>query len=1152
VPDYTDVEIRLLAPIAASAGQPLRCPVEVRVERSGLWKGESVFDFNSLDPIDPEVYGKALGKQLSSPSLLRALDQAGMTRGTSLRIRLLLDDDSRVPHWVRWERVWFPFAGADWRVAVNPKTPFCRYIPVELPDEEPPETPFFRLVFAVANPAGLKPLQTINVEREIGSLVSEFESGPLDRRLQVSVLPGRTGISDDLKTRLTALGWELLTGNTTLETISEYLHRGFHGLHLLGHGDFNPDSNTGSLLLEKGDGGLHQVQDTELQSWVTHDLQLIVFQACLSAGAPAQGGTPFTGVAPLLIRLGVPAAIAMQDFVEMNDARAFFAEFYRGLLDNGLVDVAVNCGRQRLIHDASRDNWSIPALFTRFRGGRLWRSDELRDALKRAADELPEDAKRAWPPLKVVEHTRGLAGYDRINGAAGPRFDMWKRLWECIRTPGSRTILTGSRGSSKGTQIGRLFRQASREFLSATPGAPLPVMLDLTELAGSGQSRWAILQRIWKGIEGTDDKNRVSGREFLFLISCETDMAGNERQDAIAAMLRLADLPGSRLVLVADESLLDALSPDLNAATLLVIEPLESSQIISYLDSLGTEQATELRQRVETSGLADLASQPRFLQQMIDLAARGQRPQSRRAILEAVATQYLNRVDTRRIPRSSAEQALQCVAWEIQTGRGGELPVSRYFQILAAARGGRDFTLSDLKDALEQDRWLLVSSGEEGIRFAYPSLQSYFAARKLVSSPDRTMLLEDITASLGRLARLRRWENVLVLLGSLWPAPGDLLRTILAGSNLTVGEQLYLAVHCYQEMVAHGSSSSDVDDEVDQMADTLMWRSSWDLRTPYADRVKALDALIELTVICPSRRVDVVPYLVGLAFDPVTKGESEQFDWAGIRQRAAIGLLRIFDATERYVMEKRPDLAELLAAWKQLPQASAGMLTLLKRDDPRCSVLACYALVQTGRDDDRHAILDAYEHSANREVKWAIVDALSAVSADWVSANLLEPWVAWSGAVDLLRQQQTCYLIEKANLANSAAREYLSRCLLEESPSLQGHALRAFGKLQDNSVEAWLRPLCEFIVAGGEEAPPPDRIRLPVGQPPDAGLMRFAMETLRTIGDGGSIDKLRRGRSKLTGANELRPLSFEVAEQIYWRITGGLTRETYTSATSQT
>jgi hypothetical protein len=154
--------------------------------------------------------------------------------------------------------------------------------------------------------------------------------------------------------------------------------------------------------------------------------------------------------------------------------------------------------------------------------------------------------------------------------------------------------------------------------------------------------------------------------------------------------------------------------------------------------------------------------------------------------------------------------------------------------------------------------------------------------------------------------------------------------------------------------------------------------------------------------------------------------------------------------------------------------------------------------------------------------------------------------------VDLLRQQQTCYLIEKANLANSAARDYLSRCLLEESPSLQGHALRAFGKLQDNSVEAWLRPLCEFIVAGGEEAPPPDRIRLPVGQPPDAGLMRFAMETLRTIGDGGSIDKLRRGRSKLTGANELRPLSFEVAEQIYWRITGGLTRETYTSATSQT
>jgi hypothetical protein len=184
-------------------------------------------------------------------------------------------------------------------------------------------------------------------------------------------------------------------------------------------------------------------------------------------------------------------------------------------------------------------------------------------------------------------------------------------------------------------------------------------------------------------------------------------------------------------------------------------------------------------------------------------------------------------------------------------------------------------------------------------------------------------------------------------------------------------------------------------------------------------------------------------------------------------------------------------------------------------------------------------------------VKWAIVDALSGLKADWVSINVVEPWVAWSGATDPGRRQHTCYLIQKTSFASSGARDYLSRVLLEGTPPAQGRALWAFGKLQDDSVEEWLRPLCEFIVTGAEGTPPTDRMRMP-GQPPDAALVRFAIEALREIGDAGSIEKLRRGRSKLAGTNDLRQLSFEVAEQIYWRITGGLNRETYTSATSPT
>ncbi len=55
-----------------------------------------------------------------------------------------------------------------------------------------------------------------------------------------------------------------------------------------------------------------------------------------------------------MIKLGVPAVVAMQDAVAMDDARVFFSEFYRTLLEEGPVDVAVNRGRQRLVENSEK------------------------------------------------------------------------------------------------------------------------------------------------------------------------------------------------------------------------------------------------------------------------------------------------------------------------------------------------------------------------------------------------------------------------------------------------------------------------------------------------------------------------------------------------------------------------------------------------------------------------------------------------------------------------------------------------------------------------------------------------------------------------------------------------------------------------------
>ena len=1154
--EFKDVELRIRGAKAGGDGRPSVHDVEVRVDGSGLWIGESTLDVDSLDPTDPEKYGKALGRQLANPTVFRALDQAGLSRGERIRLRLVLDDDKSAPHWIRWERLWLPIGGDDWRIAVHPRVAFSRYIAVQSPDGEPPDALAFRLLFAMANPANLEENRRIDVEAEISKFVEEFENGPLDRRLQVSVMPGRTGISDKLRERLAKQNWPVVPGPTSLQNISDQLHQNIHGLHILGHGDYDPDAGIGSLLLENSDGGGARVNDPELQSWLTPSLQLIVFQACLSAATGAEGHAPFTGLAPRLVRLGLPAAIAMQDFVEMEDARVFFSEFYRAILDDGLVDVAVNRGRQRLVGDPRIDNWSIPALFSRLRGGRLWCADPIREAIARVLADLPADSE-TWAPIQVIEHARGVAAYKPTEGASGPRFDLWKRANDLAATEGSFTILTGSRGSLISAQLRRLFRTMATAMLSGTSPGPYPVLLSLAELSGRTTTMWPTLQRVWTGAARASDHARLEGRRFLFLIDGEEELGGVRREHALSAIGRLRDLTGSAVFLLADELLVPALARHFEAAALLVAQPLDVRQVIAYLDELNTDLARAVRDAILANGYSDLASQPRFLQHMLDLAASSVPLKSRRGILERVAAIYLARMDTRRVPASCTEEALEHIAWAIQMGRDRELQPEQLVRILNEVRRGREFALGDLLHALVNECRLLVPNGDEGVRFTYPVMQAYFAARYLARAPDRPRLVEDITASLGRLARLRRWQRVLILAATMVPDPTEILHAVLAGSSLMEGDQLFLAVRCFQEVVAERGSNDDLGEVVDQMVDTLIWRSGWDPDRPYLDRRKALDSLVALAPICGRDHLerDVVPHLVALACDPLEpvaeKPEDNQYDLCGIRQGAVNGLARVYQETTAYVTAHRPDLAEPLRAWWELQQNPEATRNLLSRDDPRVSVIAAFGLADSPREEDRLILVDAYEQARQVDVRWGIVNALAGGEAGWVQRRVVHPWIrviSGNGAApDELRAVHTCYLIQKTSLATADARAFLARSLLNGTPALQGRAMRAYAKLHDPEIDRWLRPLCEQIVMGELEAIDDTRMRTTKEGLAKAVIYRSALETLRDVGNAASIDVIRRARSRNPVDHELRQLSFQVGEEMYWRLTGGLDSETYGS-----
>ncbi len=1156
---YKDVEIRIRGAKAGGNGQPSVHDVEVRVEGSGLWIGSSTLDLDTLDPSEPEIYGKALGQQLANPSLLRALDQAGLTRGDCIRLRLLLDDDVHAPHWIRWERLWIPIDGVQWPLAAHPSLAFSRYIPVERPDEDPPRDLSFRLLYAVSNPDGLA-ADAIKVEEEVSNFLDAFEKGPTDRRLQVAILPGHTPVSASLETRIHNQGWQLLAGNTTLQNVSKQLHDGFHGLHILAHGDFNPDSGVGSLLLENEAGGKDLVADSQLQSWITLDLQLVLFQACLSGAPPAEEKRPFTALAPHLVHLGVPAAVAMQDAVTMDDARLFFFEFYRVLLNEGTVDVAVNQGRQVLRDGPELDSWSIPALFSRLRAGRLWCADAFRQALAAALENLPFEAIADSLPLQAIEHTRGLTNYDPVAGAAGPRFELAKHVRDLVAEPGSVTILTGGRGFAKATQLHSLFRDLGARYLRGDAGVPMPVVLTLSDLVEHVSGTWPVLSRVWTGEARKEDATLLAGRQFLFLIDAEAELAGSAVEVALEAISRLSSLAGSSTLIVADEALLTSLGNHFEDATLLVVQPLEWSRVSAYLDGLKTDPARSLQKQIRERGYVDLVSQPSFLQHMLDLSTRGVPLTSRRQILNRICGTYLAKVNTQIVPRCCVEEAARRIAWRIQTSNGSSLAGAELYPLLNAARADRDFALSELLHELVATSRLLVRSGDEGVRFAYPSLQHYFAAQYLAAAPDLKRLLLDITASLGRLARVRCWEKVLILLANLIPCPCDLLRTVLAGSPLLEGEQLFVAVHCYQEAVSERKHTSDMDEVLDQMIDSLIWRSSWDDRRTYLDRQKALQGLVELALLYQPRQAQIVPHLVALACDPIpgrsSRSNRERYDWSGIRQTAATAAVSLLEQTTKYLTEHRPELLEPVRAWLQFTENPKAICCLLARDDPRVSPIAAFALAASNREEDRQTLVSAYDRLDDLDVKWSVVEALGGLESAWVHEHVVEPWIKQAADeaenCSELRQAHICYLIQTTSLAASEARDFMAGCLRNGTPWLQGRALRALAKLQDDDVEAWLRPLCEQILAGDADYIDPKLMNTTAAHLAEATLRRSAFAALSDVGNVHSLDVIRSSRSLADNDYELRQVSFQVAEEIYWRLTGGLENESYTGAAFQT
>ena len=188
----------------------------------------------------------------------------------------------------------------------------------------------------------------------------------------------------------------------------------YHIVHFVGHSDFTA-AGEGVIYLENTEGTGVEVDETLFANLLSdqRQLRLVVLNSC--EGARTTLTDPYAGVATTLIRLGVPAVVAMQFEISDEAAVLFAEELYTNLIGRQeAIDAAVAEARKAIYAEVDHVEWATPVLFVRDPDVELFRF-----AVTPA--EMP--ARRAGVP----DGTDGEA--ESGSGEPGPSAtDRWRRL----------------------------------------------------------------------------------------------------------------------------------------------------------------------------------------------------------------------------------------------------------------------------------------------------------------------------------------------------------------------------------------------------------------------------------------------------------------------------------------------------------------------------------------------------------------------------------------------------------------------------------------------------------------------------------------------------------------------------------------------------
>jgi hypothetical protein len=375
VRDEAGVESLLVRVAASPAGEQRRAEAARVTIGADLRKECGRLDRRELDLGRLIELGRALGGILL-PEAARgffARSRAALAEGEGLRLRLKLDTWGFAD--LPWEYAWLPPGGdaaapadASGFLALDPRLSIVRY---ELLSEP----------IADLGPTGAKSLRVVAVL-----------AAPKDERWVPLDLEGEErGLRKALATRR-EIRLDVVE-DATLANLERALLDGAQAFHFAGHGRFQAAiddkvetvAGKGFLVFCDAEGrGAEVPAETVVVNLRGRGVRLAVLGAC--EGARRDRINPWTGIAPALVRGGLPAAVAMQATLYDRSAVAFSNRFYEALALGLPVDAAVTAGRLAIFNESGpgERDWGVPVLYLRAETGVLFPRKEGEEALAAA------------------------------------------------------------------------------------------------------------------------------------------------------------------------------------------------------------------------------------------------------------------------------------------------------------------------------------------------------------------------------------------------------------------------------------------------------------------------------------------------------------------------------------------------------------------------------------------------------------------------------------------------------------------------------------------------------------------------------------------------------------------------------------------------